>query len=37
MTIKKQRSLERLAAVLESVYSIVKVCFDFYMLVVHGH
>jgi hypothetical protein len=30
---KKKRSLERIAAVLASVYRIVKVCFDFYVLV----
>jgi hypothetical protein len=32
---KTQRSFERVAEVLKSVYGIVKVFFDFYMLV-HG-
>jgi len=36
MSNTKQRSLERLAAVLASVYGIMKVCFDFYVLV-RGH
>jgi len=36
MTNKKQRSLERVAAILASVYGITKVCFDFYVMVVRG-
>jgi hypothetical protein len=36
MYAKKQRSLERITAFLVPVYGIVKVCFDFYILV-RGH
>ncbi len=36
MKTTKQRSLESVAAVLASVYGIMKVCFDFYVLV-RGH
>lgn len=36
MSNKKPRSLERLSAILASVYGIMKVCFDFYALV-RGH
>ncbi len=36
MSTKGKRSLERIAAVLASVYGIVKVCFDFYAMVVGG-